>query len=67
MTHIRPGPNLSPRMTVRHESRLSTGGRKIMKNLLKGAGIALLLSGGSAMANDSVIAEIAKPQQWAMS
>ena len=37
-----------------------------MKNLLKGAGIALLLSGGSAMANDSVIAEIAKPQQWAI-
>ena len=37
-----------------------------MKNLLKGAGIVLLLSGGSALANDSVLAEIAKPQQWAI-
>ena len=37
-----------------------------MQNLLKGAGIALLLSGGSALANDSVMAEIAKPQQWAI-
>ena len=37
-----------------------------MQNLLKVAGAALLLSGGSAMANDSVMAEIAKPQQWAI-
>ncbi|MFO1139364.1 MAG: methanol/ethanol family PQQ-dependent dehydrogenase [Paracoccus sp. (in: a-proteobacteria)] len=37
-----------------------------MKSLLKGVGIALLFSGGSALANDSVMAEIAKPQQWAI-
>ena len=37
-----------------------------MKSLLKGVGIALLFSGGSALANDSVMAEIAKPQPWAI-
>ena len=37
-----------------------------MKHLIRGAGIALLLSGGSALANDSVMAEIAKPEQWAI-
>lgn len=37
-----------------------------MKKLMTGAVMALLLSGGSAFANDSVLAEIAKPGQWAI-
>ena len=37
-----------------------------MRQLMKGFGIALLMSGGSALANDSVMAEIGKPQQWAI-
>ncbi|MDS9466835.1 methanol/ethanol family PQQ-dependent dehydrogenase [Paracoccus sp. MBLB3053] len=37
-----------------------------MKRLMKGATLALLLSGSSALANDSVMAEIAKPEQWAI-
>lgn len=37
-----------------------------MKSMIKGAGIALMLSGTAALANESVMAEIAKPQQWAI-
>ncbi|WP_017999005.1 methanol/ethanol family PQQ-dependent dehydrogenase [Paracoccus sp. N5] len=37
-----------------------------MKNLLNGVCLALLMSGSAALANDSVMAEIAKPQQWAI-
>ncbi|AGT07201.1 methanol/ethanol family PQQ-dependent dehydrogenase [Paracoccus aminophilus] len=37
-----------------------------MKALLNGASIALLLSGTAALANDSVTAAIAKPEQWAI-
>ncbi|MDQ7261790.1 methanol/ethanol family PQQ-dependent dehydrogenase [Paracoccus sp. PS-1] len=37
-----------------------------MKNLMNGACLALLMSGTAALANDSVMAEIAKPQQWAI-
>ncbi|MTH66414.1 methanol/ethanol family PQQ-dependent dehydrogenase [Paracoccus shanxieyensis] len=37
-----------------------------MKQLLTGAAMALLLSGTSVLANDSVLAEIAKPEQWAI-
>ena len=37
-----------------------------MRQLMKGFGTALLMSGGSALANDSVMAEIGKPQQWAI-
>ena len=37
-----------------------------MKNLLNGACLALLMSGTAAFANDSVLAEIAKPEQWAI-
>ncbi len=37
-----------------------------MKNLMNGACLALLMSGTAALANDSVLAEIAKPQQWAI-
>jgi PQQ-dependent dehydrogenase (methanol/ethanol family) len=41
-------------------------GGNFMRQLMKGFGIALLMSGGSALANDSVMAEIGKPQQWAI-
>lgn len=37
-----------------------------MRKLVKYFGVALLMSGGAAQANDSVLAEIAKPQQWAI-
>lgn len=37
-----------------------------MKKLMTGAAMALLLSTGSVLANDSVLAEIAKPEQWAI-
>ena len=37
-----------------------------MKNLMNGACLALLMSGTGALANDSVMAEIAKPEQWAI-
>jgi PQQ-dependent dehydrogenase (methanol/ethanol family) len=34
--------------------------------MIKGAGLALLLSGTAVLANDSVLSEIAKPEQWAI-
>ncbi|WP_288948054.1 methanol/ethanol family PQQ-dependent dehydrogenase [uncultured Paracoccus sp.] len=37
-----------------------------MKKLMNSACLALLLSGVPALANDSVLAEIAKPEQWAI-
>ncbi|MDF3605129.1 methanol/ethanol family PQQ-dependent dehydrogenase [Paracoccus sp. DMF-8] len=37
-----------------------------MKYLLKGAGLALLLGTTAAYANDGLMAEIAKPEQWAI-
>lgn len=37
-----------------------------MKTMIKGAALALLLSGTAALANDSVLSEIAKPEQWAI-
>ena len=37
-----------------------------MKTLLKGATVALLMTGTAAVANDSVMSEIAKPGQWAI-
>ncbi|CAM3167688.1 methanol/ethanol family PQQ-dependent dehydrogenase [Paracoccus nototheniae] len=37
-----------------------------MKHLLNSAAVALLLTGGSAYANESVLAETAKPEQWAI-
>ncbi|MDN5569061.1 MAG: PQQ-binding-like beta-propeller repeat protein, partial [Paracoccus sp. (in: a-proteobacteria)] len=37
-----------------------------MKNLLNSAAVALLLTGASAFANESVLTETAKPEQWAI-
>lgn len=37
-----------------------------MGRLIKGFTVAMLMSGGSALANDSVMAEIGKPEQWAI-
>jgi PQQ-dependent dehydrogenase (methanol/ethanol family) len=37
-----------------------------MKDLLNGMALALLLSGTAALANDSVVAEMEKPGQWAI-
>lgn len=37
-----------------------------MKKVVNGACLALLLSGTAALANDSVMAAIAKPEQWAI-
>ncbi|MBM3603519.1 MAG: PQQ-dependent dehydrogenase, methanol/ethanol family [Alphaproteobacteria bacterium] len=37
-----------------------------MKYLLNSAAVALLLTGGSAIANESVMTETAKPEQWAI-
>lgn len=37
-----------------------------MKHLLNSAAIALLLTGGAALANESVLTETGKPEQWAI-
>nr|WP_111301352.1 methanol/ethanol family PQQ-dependent dehydrogenase [Paracoccus saliphilus] len=37
-----------------------------MKHLLNSAAVALLLTGGTAYANESVLTETAKPEQWAI-
>ncbi len=39
---------------------------EVMKTLLKGATLAVLLTGTSAFANDSVLSAIGKPEQWAI-